>query len=369
MRTVQNQLRKLETLEAVRGIAALLVVLYHLQDIFSARMEIVPFGGVFGAGDRGVDLFFVLSGFIIAFIHKRDVGNPAAVGPYFFKRACRVLPAVWILTLLATVLYAFHFGGHAKAAKLDAWNFVASMLLLPQQQTALVNVTWTLKYEIFFYALFALVIANRRFGLVTLLAWQCAVLLHLFGLLQVSDWLTSYYLRPICLEFGIGMLGAWVVAHGGMTFRTPAWLTVGLLFSAIGVVAGGLLLEGLVGRHVLEPERLLIYGVAPGVAILALVKLEQTGGLRAPKILVWLGSISYAVYLTNYSVLTFAAVAMKHVTVFPVNVATLLGCVMLAVAAGGAFHAWVDAPLQSYLRRRRGAGARERAVSLASVAR
>lgn len=353
MDIVRQQGGKLETLEALRGIAALLVVLYHLQDIFSARLGVLPFAGVFGAGDRGVDLFFVLSGFIISFNHARDVGKPDRVTSYLYKRFSRVMPSVWIMTLVAAVFYAFHFGGVAKEAKLDTGNFLASMFLLPQQQPALVNVTWTLKYEIFFYGLFALAILHRRIGLAALLAWQLAVLLQLAGVLHASHWLVAYYLRPICLEFGIGMLMAQVVAHTTQWSRPARWACGSALVLGLGVVVGGLLDEGLAGRHSLETVRVLVYGVAPGAVILALVTCERTGRLPVPKALVWLGSISYALYLTNFSVLTLTAVMISHVKGLPLNTAALVACVMVAITAGGAFHGFVDAPLQAWLRRHR----------------
>src|SRR6195952_3032676 len=175
---------RLDTLEALRGIAALLVVLYHLQYIFIARTGIVPFGGLFGSGDRGVDLFFVLSGFIIMIAHRNDTGSTVRLMPYLYKRACRIFPSVWIMTSVAAVLYACHFGGAGKMAKLEPWNIAASALLLPQNGPALVNVTWTLKYEIFFYAVFALLIVGRLLGVVTMLAWQAAILLTAAGILH-----------------------------------------------------------------------------------------------------------------------------------------------------------------------------------------
>ncbi len=64
---------KFESLEMLRALAALSVVFFHTQMIFTGRTGIVPFGGRFGAGSRGVDLFFVLSGFIIAYVHAGDL--------------------------------------------------------------------------------------------------------------------------------------------------------------------------------------------------------------------------------------------------------------------------------------------------------
>jgi peptidoglycan/LPS O-acetylase OafA/YrhL len=67
--------RKFSRLEALRGGAALLVVLFHLQDVFSHRSALLPFGALFGAWDRGVDLFFLLSGFIIMTTLADEIGR------------------------------------------------------------------------------------------------------------------------------------------------------------------------------------------------------------------------------------------------------------------------------------------------------
>jgi len=194
---------KLESLEAVRALAALSVVFFHTTIIFASRTGAIPFGGLFGAGSRGVDLFFVLSGFIITFVHKADLNRPARMGKYAYARFARVYPSVWITALLALAIYLTGFGGPDKADKLSIGHITDSFLLLPQQGDALVNVTWSLKFEVFFYSLFALVILRRSVGAVVIAVWQAAVLaLFLSGKQLGWSWF-AFYLRPITLEFGI----------------------------------------------------------------------------------------------------------------------------------------------------------------------
>ena len=283
---------RLVGLEAIRGIAALLVVFFHLQDIAWRKIGLLPLGGMFGAGDRGVDLFFVLSGFIIMWTHAADIGKPDRVAPYLFKRAARIYPSVWIITTAALVVYGLQFGGAVKSGKLEAWNIVASFMLLPQRMPALVNVTWTLTYEIFFYALFALVLYRRRLGLTALLIWQGAVALAACGLIGSPHWLIGYYLRPICLEFGIGIGCAYLVSRSLALLQRP-WVGPALLLVGGGAAFGGIAAEGLLHAHVLEPVRLLFYGIAPGLLIVGLSLVEQRRPLRIPGPLQVLGAISY----------------------------------------------------------------------------
>ncbi len=342
-------LGRVETLEALRGVAALLVVLYHLQYIFEVKAGIVPFGGLFGSGDRGVDLFFVLSGFIIMTTHMRDIGSSVRLLPYLYKRSCRIFPSVWIMTLVAAALYADHFGGADKAAKLEPWSVVASALLLPQNGPALVNVTWTLKYEVFFYAVFALLIVSRRFGLSVLLAWQGVIVLTAAGMLHWVNPVAAFYVRPLCLEFGIGMFCAWLVLRQDLRMR--AVFSSGCLL-AVGLIgfAGGLLYEALRVSHGLEAARVVVFGGSSGTMILGLTRLERDGHIRAPALLAALGSVSYAVYLVHYSVITLAATLLVRIGWIPLNDAVLLGCAALGVAAGAGFHHLVDQPIQVRLR-------------------
>jgi peptidoglycan/LPS O-acetylase OafA/YrhL len=258
---------------------------------------------------------------------------------------------VWISSAAATFLYAGHFASIEKTEKLESWNIIASLLLLPQTQPALVNATWTLTYEVFFYSLFALLIANRQLGLAALLAWQGAVLLAAAGAIQPPHWLAAYYLQPLCLEFGIGMLCAVAVSRGRHGLLARREVQLGLLALGASVFLGGLIHEGLSQRHVLEPVRVLVYGLGPGATILALATLERSTPLRVPAALVWFGSVSYTVYLVNFSVISLAGIVLLQLRVVPPGIASLLTCVVLAVAVGGAFHAWVDRPIQQYLRR------------------
>ena len=341
---------KLESLEALRGIAALLVVFYHLQNIFGARAGVVPLGGLFGSGDRGVDVFFVLSGFIIARTHGKDIGKAERLPLYLYKRACRVYPSVWILTACAAAVYFCDFGGAAKAWKLDSWNVVASTLLLPQSKPPLVNVTWTLTYEIFFYLLFSSLVVSRRMGILLLLAWQAGTAVAAAHVIRFTGPLTAYYLRPVCLEFGIGMLCAILAAQPRVArgMSRPAMVFVAV--AGIAAVILALLYEALWYPHGLEPVRPFVFGLGAGAAILGLTLLEQRKMLRVPAVLVRLGAASYAIYLVHFSVITLAATILVRTHVLPVSNFSMLTCAVFAIAAGAAFHRYVDQPLQVLLR-------------------
>jgi peptidoglycan/LPS O-acetylase OafA/YrhL len=344
-------IKRFQTLEGLRGAAALLVVMYHLQDVFSYRAEIVPFLGAFGAGNRGVDLFFVLSGFIMMWSHRSEIGLRGRTLSYLYKRGCRIFPAVWILTAIAAATYGLGFGGLQKASKLDLSGVVASAFLLPQRGPALINVTWTLTYEILFYSLFALLIVNRRVGVLAILAWQLGVALASIGLFDPGGWLVGYYLNPICLEFGIGMVCAMIVIRMSTDSGMPTRPVKCLLAIGASLFVGGLLYEGLWDQQGLTSVRVLVYGVGAGAMIVALALLESGGQVQAPVPLVLLGDSSYSVYLIHYSVITLTVTLLVRLRLATSNPVLLFSCAILAIAAGAVFHAFVDTPIQTHLRR------------------
>lgn len=335
-------LSKVRSLEALRAIAALLVVLFHTQAVFHVNSEGTPFNGIFNAGHRGVDLFFVLSGFIIVSVHAGDVDQPNRLPNYIFNRLTRIYPAVWIMTLLALILYSVGFGGSEKAAKLVPEAILASTLLLPQHGSPLVNVTWTLTYEMFFYAIFAAVIINLRVGVALLVVWQAATLAAL--LLGADLGLPGYYLRSLCLEFSVGLACAlWINWRGSMSIPL---LSFSLL--AAGCVS---FVTGMVLDRILEWSGVFC-ALGAGAMILALVQLERAGSLGVPKILVFLGGASYSIYLVHFSVITLFARATQRFGLEATDLICLLGA-LAGVAAGVVFDIVLDKPIQRWLRRRK----------------
>jgi peptidoglycan/LPS O-acetylase OafA/YrhL len=341
--------KKLRSLEMLRAIAALLVVLFHVQGVFVARSGILPFGGLFGSGFRGVDLFFVLSGFIIAHVHARDIDRPSRLGNYLFSRAARIYPSVWIMTALAGTMYMVGFGGAEKIGKLTSWSVAASLLLLPQAGDALVNVTWTLKYELFFYLMFAVMIVSFRSGLALFVAWQFLVFLATVWLRPPDMGLAGFYLRSLCLDFSVGIICAWLV-------RRPRFVEAARTgFAQYALVAGGAAaFLGGMSVQSLTASAGIPCALGAGALIVGLTLLERAGRIVVPNFLVQLGDASYAIYLVHFSAITLLAVLVIRMRHVPLNDATFLAVASVSVGAGVAFNQLCDKPIQLLLRRKRG---------------
>ena len=335
---------KLQSLEMLRAAAAILVVLFHTQFIFGVRIGHIPFGNFFGAGFRGVDLFFVLSGFIIAYVHGGDVGRPERLPNYLFNRLARIYPAVWIMTILAIAVYASGFGDPDKTAKLAPQAMLASVLLLPQHGEALVNVTWTLTYEIFFYAVFAVAIVSRLAGLAILLVWQVATVAATVSGADLG--LAGYYLAPACLEFSVGLAIAWWVRRQVGGVHPAIWYIV-LAFGLASFVLG-------MAADQARSWAGFPCALGAGAMILALVRLEQAQWLRVPGVLVRLGGASYAIYLVHFSTITLLAAILTRLDLVGGDW-LCLACAVAGVLAGLIFDFVIDRPIQRWLRQQKAA--------------
>ena len=347
----------------LRCVAAILVVLFHTETIAATHMAHPPFGGMFSGGSHGVDLFFMLSGFIIGYVHNADVGQPNRLANYAFNRAARIFPAVWIMSSLALASYVVGYGGAAKA------------VLLPQLGDALVNVTWTLKFEIFFYLIFGASILNRRLGFALLLLWQLGALVlgSLFSTRQLD--LAGFYFSSLCLEFGIGVVCAWLLDTAFMTnrdgFQNSVLLWPLSLMGAVMIILGmaGVSEAGdpntntggaIIATHAWSINILCALG--SGLLIVSLILLEQTDRLNVPKVLVFLGNASYSIYIVHFSVVTLVLGLIARWRI-PTNDFVCLGVASIGIFVGLMFHIFIDRPIQKILR----AKVRPAVVRLASA--
>jgi exopolysaccharide production protein ExoZ len=336
---------RLEGVEAGRGIAALLVVLYHAAGHVEGDVPgSVVLWGVPHFGHAGVDFFFVLSGFIISFVHRTDVGKPERLGHYLERRFTRVFPFYWMVlgfSLLDTwLLHRAQFPGVREV--------LSNVLLLPQAKDQLVGGAWTLVFELMFYAVFAIAICSRRIGAVVLCVWAALLATGLFLKPSAENAALGVVTSPFCLEFFFGMGAAAVLSRRTVPF-SGLLLIIGIAgFASAGLceVAGRLYGFGAAAR--------LAYGSCSLMVILALVERERSGRLKVPRFLSVLGRASYSVYLVHLIAIgiTFKFLSMAFALTpswsFPVWV---LLCTM-GLIAGILASVWLEQPAIRLVRTR-----------------
>ena len=294
------------------------------------------FARAFGWGNARMFFFFVLSGFIIAQIHARDVGQPARLQRYLGRRLTRIYPVYWIVLAGMVAL------GAAGIGVLPTPGVLLSSVLLfgPDNYATVVAVAWTLYHEIVFYAVFAAWIVSVRLGQIVTLAWLALIATTaIFGASAVP----AYLAAPINLAFGLGV-AAWRVSR----YPLPTWLAVagaaGFAMVAVDTVTTRLLPE--VGRE-------LAFGATAALTIAALVALERRRAIAVPRLLLALGAASYTIYLTHFPILSLLAkVAVATGLVGRVPPALgFVATVALTVGLGYAFHRLVERPLLARLTR------------------
>ena len=331
----------LPALEVTRGVAALLVLVYHtgikLLDARYFAFGPLPATDVANLGTRGVDIFFVLSGFIIFRAHRADLGRPERLKVYGLRRVLRIYPVYW--AVLAPLLLAFflHSQWGNDYARMP-WNAIKSVLLLPDAQPPAVNDAWTLRHELLFYLLFAGLIWRRGVGLGLLAAWLVGIVAH--ALTGTGGWVADFLFAPFNIEFFFGMVAAWLSER---MLPTRPFLLAGL--------AGFVALVATEPTATLEIwPRVLGYGLASALLIVGLSGIRDAGMLPRPAL--YLGRISYPLYIVQPLAIPAAALAAvllggKH---WP-PLAVMAVMMVLCLAAAAALHHLVEKPSQNASRR------------------
>ncbi|SFO93722.1 acyltransferase family protein [Tranquillimonas alkanivorans] len=306
---------RLPGLQALRAAAALMVLIGHAMA--EAAHYIGPLPGSGLPWTRGVDLFFVISGFVIALSAARVPPDPAGAVDFLRRRALRVVPLYYVFTtLMVAVLLAMPSG--VKDTPLDSAQIVHSYLFLPYERpdgriAPVLSLGWTLNYEVGFYAVVAAALLLRR-GLGLVLAVLSALVVA--GLAwEPRQPGAVFWTNPIVFEFLFGMALARVWRAG---VRLPA---PGL---AAGGLAAGVVL--LVALHETALPRVVAAG-GPAALIVAAVTLCRPPPLPG----LALGEASYALYLSHRFVLR--ALTLLLLPVLPAGSGAAVVYTASAVAA------------------------------------
>lgn len=324
------------SIQYLRAIAALMVVLHHVRNPEPWLFN--PLSGV-TFGQAGVDIFFVISGFIMYAAARDEVP-----GTFVYRRLVRVAPLYWCATLIAMPIFYRAF-----LVKLDPQLFGAlaqSLAFIPHYNLAhptkiwpLLVPGWTLCYEMFFYLIFAVALWRGRVLPVVVVITAAVVAIGLFHRGDSAIWRT--YTDPIILEFTLGLLLARVV-----TFWGRGMVAAALVLLPIGLVVLPLTVEP-------GPWRVLQWGVPALMLVAGALALEARGALPRSRALKSLGDASYSLYLVHPIVI---AVMAKVVQKLPVNgwpqfIVMIVLCMLASTAAGLVVHVGVEKPLLRALRR------------------
>lgn len=338
--------QRLVLVQALRAIAALFVVFLH------AQYDAIHFTGPAGFAllrplpwEVGVDIFFVISGFVIVHATRGQFGKAGASGGFLARRLIRVVPLYWLATGLF-LLVAFARPGALNSLPPSGAEIAASFLFVPYVNSLgaaqpVLTLGWTLNYEMAFYLVFAAAMAAglARARTVLMVALFFVALTSL-GFLVALPMPLSFWANPMALEFVAGMGIALARDTGG---RPGIILRTVLAAVAIRMLHDDLTQDGV--------ERAFALGVPAAMLVMAAV-FGPEPRLPAPlaRTLVLLGDASYALYLFHPFALRATRLMLSGAGIGPaayIAIATV-AAVVLAVAV----HLVFERPVMRYLRGR-----------------
>ena len=343
--------QKLASIQALRALAAFGVVACHLLGFESKYLGgpgIAP--AAFQYGMVGVDLYFVISGFIITLICTGQFGRPGEAPRFLWRRFIRVYPIflVWCSAVFAVFLL---YPGMVNSSH-GRPDVLASFLLLPQRNLPLLLVSWTLVFEAFFYLLFAAALRWLREADLPrcLLAWAAVVIAGnlLLQPTRAEPWLNLVF-SPLQLEF---VFGCFIALYVNRVTQVLAWssLVLGLAVAAAGMAV----LSQHNAPYPLGWGRSLVFGSASALVLAGVVGLERLGRQCLPRPLAALGDSSYSLYLSHIPVIAVVGLFWRHFALAPPpaeHAAALLSAFGAAVLAGIASYLVLEVPMLRALRR------------------
>lgn len=332
--------KPLSCIQILRAVAALGVLLFHA----------CQWSGLdFAVGAAGVDLFFLISGFVLWLSAERGAPSP---GGFLAARAVRVAPLYWLWTGLSA-LVAWRWPGMLPVVSLNLRHGLLSLAFLPHLDPGggpfpLLPSGWTLTYEAYFYLAFAVALTlpkHRRFQ-------ALAVMLTITALVGFAY--HRWYIllaNPLLLEFlaGAALARCWrsgALARLGGRRAAPASLALGVLLLALQQIAG---IQSDFWRPVL-------FGAPAAMILTGALKLDQPDPFTSKRMpvrrlltagLARLGDASYSLYLCQLPVV-MAVLALTPVLSGSLRVAITIP---LAVMVGLTSYFWIERPLTESLRR------------------
>jgi len=333
---VRQNARTINNIQALRAIAAIIVVLGHVQPILNAAF-LTNLDESYG--DYGVDIFFVISGFIMFYTNKNFDKSTAK---FMINRVFRIVPLYWVATLLIAAFYLIGFRPNG-LMYLDLQILLKSLFFIPAEfpgnrHDLVLSLGWTLMFELFFYASFAATFVFKS------LERSFAILCAAFAALILSRYiapspiyLVEFFRWPILVEFLYGAaLAVIFLREGGHPLMRN--VSLGALLLATGFLLP-VLVTAIDGEAsvALAGLRFVVLGL-PAFAMVAGAVILENAGLRIQnRAVLLLGAASYALYLFHpplvQGTIKIIAIVLKNPTALN---ATLATAVALGVALIGA---------------------------------
>lgn len=294
---------KLSSVQSLRAVAAIAVVAYHSAATVKNHGWIPGIVSIEAAwGWAGVDIFFFISGFVMVITTSERPRGLQAARDFMVDRIVRIAPMYWILT--SAMLVLVWAVPSLRTTDFTTMQTLTSYLFIPYEVAAHGNsypvlyVGWTLTYEMFFYAVFAISIcfAERR------MRWALPVFfasLSVLSLTRPTPFILKFLTDPLLLEFVFGCMVAWLYQSG---YRMPR------------LASAALVAAGIMGFFLWTPSssmehRVVFAGIPAGLLVSGMVFWEAADGWVDHRLLPTVGDGSYSLYLLQaFTIAAFARI-------------------------------------------------------------
>lgn len=338
---------KISSLQAMRAFAAISVMIFHGTQIINQEFGYLFLDNIFMAGFTGVDVFFVLSGFIIYYTSS---GKKLTRAAFIKKRFIRIYPVYWIVTILLIVSYLVS-PSPDKDYRGDLGTILSSFLLFPQQMPVM-GISWTLTYEVLFYLAFVFTFFKKP----KYLFYFFAIWISLIVVMLLLNWRTGIFsldalFNPIIINFSFGCLVAYFYKKYPLFKYYKLFVVTGFIY-----FLGAWLIYYTYGGSSDEngyPDnyrRVFMFGIPAALFMYGFLYVKTS----ISRLLIHLGDASYSLYLLHGTILS-AIVQLIFKFKLSGYFTGFLGSVLifvLTMTAVSIFYLFVERPLLRYLNRR-----------------
>lgn len=351
-------MKQLLSIQALRALAAVMVVFHHAQN--DAARTAGETGALFERffalpWAAGVDLFFVVSGFVMVFSSEKMFAAPGGAAQFMGRRIARIVPLYW----LATAIFLIATLRGAAAGKLLApslGEIVSSFAFFPWPRALdgaprpIHSLGWTLQYEMFFYLVFACFLWLPRTRAVAGVAAFLGALVFVHVAFEPHNVALAYWSDPIVLEFALGM-GVALAHRSGVRLSGVAALALAAL--ALAALAYDPMHSASEAVDALDPNgflRLFGWG-APMATLFAAIVLRERQPQAGPvmRAAATVGDASYALYLFHPLAIIvlrklWLASHLERFGFWPLVIAATLASIALSLA----IYRWIEKPLTAW---------------------
>lgn len=339
----------LYTPQVCRGLACLLVAVYHGAGLVDHGYGETWLLGLAGFGYSGVHMFFVISGLIIYHAHRGDLDDFRNAPRYLLKRLVRIYPIYWIVFLLLGGRKVFW-------GRLEIGDFLSNALFFNSGRSPIVAVSWTLTYEVIFYGIFLAFLARRSLGVAVFAAWFVLLVLnhhyafYPFGECIALDMLNVLFLFGLLIALAViavrdrleaslrDRIGLASLAAGIVVFASTAWYYLSLpdpnlfVWSSLPLTLG--------------------FGTGSALILFASVSGSIEAFLMRRRLLLLIGDASYSIYLVHLYFQKRTFFAIRSLGWLPDGEATqatalllLAAVLVVSVGCGILIHKLVEKPV------------------------